>query len=75
MAQQRRTAPTAQLAAHRLTAAGAVPKLAIRRFLSSKENAMLKKLILFAITTGLFRTLYKNTKGKEVAMAPYPGTR
>jgi hypothetical protein len=36
---------------------------------------MLKKLILLAITTGLFRKLYQNTKGKEVAMAPYPGTR
>lgn len=36
---------------------------------------MLKKLILLAITTGLFRQLYKNNKGKEVAMAPYPGTR
>lgn len=36
---------------------------------------MLKSLILLAITTGLFRTLYKNTKGKEVAMSPYPGTQ
>jgi hypothetical protein len=64
------------LAAHRLTRAGTLPKLDLRLvFHPSKENPMLKALILLAVTTGLFRQLYKNTKGTEVAMSPYPGTQ
>jgi hypothetical protein len=42
--------------------------------LQLKEFVMLKKLILLAITTGLVHKLYRNQKGKEVAVNTYPAT-